>query len=99
MHIERNPHEGQIVKEIAEVSLVVERAAARPSFSPLFRYEADRGLVSTGNRPMRPSFRAADLNLPDFLLPVIDPTSLWKSVLRKALSLLRGFARLGNTGD
>lgn len=65
MHIERNPHEGQIVKEIAEVSLVVERTAARPSFSSLFRYEADRGLVSTGNRPMRPNFRAADLNLPE----------------------------------
>jgi len=65
MHIERNPHKGQIVKEIAEVSRVVERAAARPSFSSLFRYEVDRGLGSTGNRPMRPNFRAADLNLPE----------------------------------
>lgn len=65
MHIERSPKEGQIIKEIAEVSLVVERAAARPSFSPLFRYEADRGLLPTGNRPLRPGFRAADLNLPD----------------------------------
>jgi Flp pilus assembly CpaF family ATPase len=65
MHIERSPWEGQNVKEIAEVSRVVERAAARPSFSPLFRYEMERGLVSTGNRPMRPGFRAADLNLPD----------------------------------
>jgi Flp pilus assembly CpaF family ATPase len=65
VHIERNPREGQIVKEIAEVSLVVERTAARPSFSPLFHYEPDQGLVSTGNRPMRSGFRAADLNLPD----------------------------------
>jgi Flp pilus assembly CpaF family ATPase len=65
MHIERSPREGQVVKEIAEVSLVVERAAARPSFSPLFRYKVAEGLVSTGNRPMRPGFRAADLNLPD----------------------------------
>jgi preprotein translocase subunit SecA len=54
-----------IIQEIAEVSLVVERAAARPSFSPLFRYEANCGLRPTGNRPMRPGFRAADLNLPD----------------------------------
>jgi type IV secretory pathway ATPase VirB11/archaellum biosynthesis ATPase len=65
MHIERHPTEGQIIREIAEVSLVVERAAARPSFSPLFRYEAQRGLLPTGNRPMRRGFRAADLNLPD----------------------------------
>jgi len=65
LHIERSPKEGQIIKEIAEVSLVVERAAARPSFSPLFRYEADRGLRPTGNRPLRPGFRAAELNLPD----------------------------------
>jgi len=65
MHIERSPRLGQVVKEIAEVSLVVERAAARPSFSPLFRCERGRGLVSTGNRPMRSGFQAADLNLPD----------------------------------
>ena len=65
MHIERNPKEGQIIREIAEVSLVVERSAARPSFSSLFRYETNRGLLPTGNRPMRPGFRAADLNLPD----------------------------------
>lgn len=65
MHIERNPQQGQIVKEIAEVSRVVERAAARPSFSALFRHMAGQGLKSTGNRPMRPGFRAADLNLPE----------------------------------
>lgn len=65
MHIERSPKEGQIVREIVEVSLVVERAAARPSFSPLFRYETNNGLTPTGNRPMRPGFRAADLNLPE----------------------------------
>jgi type IV secretory pathway ATPase VirB11/archaellum biosynthesis ATPase len=65
MHIERNAREGQVIKGIAEVGVVVERAAARPSFSPLFRYERGRGLVSTGNRPMRVGFRTADLNLPD----------------------------------
>jgi Flp pilus assembly CpaF family ATPase len=65
MHIERNPKEGQIIREIAEVSAVVERSAARPSFSPLFRHETNRGLEPTGNRPMRSGFRAADLNLPD----------------------------------
>jgi Flp pilus assembly CpaF family ATPase len=63
MHIERSPREGQVVKQIVEVSRVVERAAARPSFSPLFRYDGDQGLLATGNRPMRPGFRAADMNL------------------------------------
>jgi Flp pilus assembly CpaF family ATPase len=65
VHIERSHQAGQIVREIAEVSPVVERAAARPTFTSLFRYEQGRGLVPTGNRPMRPSFRAADLNLPE----------------------------------
>jgi type IV secretory pathway ATPase VirB11/archaellum biosynthesis ATPase len=65
MHIERNPRHGQIVRDIAEVSSVVERSAARPSFSPLFRYEPGRGLVSTGNRPMRPGFRAGEISLPE----------------------------------
>jgi Flp pilus assembly CpaF family ATPase len=63
VYIERNPHQGQIVREIVEVSSIVERTAARPSFSPLFRFEQGRGLLPTGNRPMRPGFRAADLNL------------------------------------
>ncbi|MGD2156812.1 MAG: ATPase, T2SS/T4P/T4SS family, partial [Anaerolineales bacterium] len=65
MHIERSPREGQIVKEIVEVSPVVERSAARPSFSPLFRYESGRGPVPTGNRPMRPGFRAVEMSLPE----------------------------------
>jgi type IV secretory pathway ATPase VirB11/archaellum biosynthesis ATPase len=65
MHIERSPRTGQIVGEIAEVSLVVERTAARPSFSPLFRNQEGGGLMPTGNRPTRPNFRAADLNLPE----------------------------------
>jgi type IV secretory pathway ATPase VirB11/archaellum biosynthesis ATPase len=65
MHIERSPREGQVVKTIVEVSPVVERAAARPSFSPLFRYARGQGLVPTGNHPLRPGFRAADMNLPE----------------------------------
>lgn len=63
VYIERNPLHGQIVREIVEVSTIVERTAARPSFSPLFRFEQGKGLISTGNRPMRPGFRASDLNL------------------------------------
>ncbi len=65
VYIERNPQVGQIVREIVEVSPIVERTAGRPSFSPLFRFEPGKGLVPTGNRPMRPGFRASDLNLPE----------------------------------
>lgn len=67
MHIERNGREGQIVREIAEIASVVERAAARPAFNPLFKYQPGQGLLPTGNRPMRLGFRAADLNLPESL--------------------------------
>jgi len=63
VYIERNPQHGQIVREIVEVSPIVERTAGRPSFSPLFRFESGKGLLPTGNRPMRPGFRASDLNL------------------------------------
>jgi type IV secretory pathway ATPase VirB11/archaellum biosynthesis ATPase len=63
VYIERNPQVGQIVREIVEVSPIVERTAGRPSFSPLFRYEPGKGLLPTGNRPTRPGFRASDLNL------------------------------------
>ena len=65
VYIERNPRHGQIVREIVEVSQVVERTAGRPSFSPLFRFEPGKGLLPTGNRPMRPGFRAVDLNVPE----------------------------------
>jgi len=66
MHVERNAHDGQIVREIVEVSPVVERSAARPTISRLFVYDPEKGhLVPTGNQPMRPSFRARDLNLPE----------------------------------
>ena len=65
VYIERNHQHGQIVREIVEVSTIVERTAARPSFSPLFKYEAGKGLMPTGNRPMRPGFRANDLNIPE----------------------------------
>ena len=63
VYIERNPQHGQIVREIVEVSPIVERTAGRPSFSPLFRFESGKGLLPTGNRPMRPGFRASELNL------------------------------------
>jgi Flp pilus assembly CpaF family ATPase len=65
VYIERNPQHGQIVREIVEVSPIVERTAGRPSFSPLFRFDPTKGLVPTGNRPMRPGFRASDLDLPE----------------------------------
>lgn len=66
VYIERSPVHGQVVREIAEVSPVVERAAGRPSFSTLFKFDSARNtLVPTGNRPMRPGFRATDLNIPE----------------------------------
>jgi len=65
MHVERSPRLGQAVREIVEVVPVVERAAARPAFSPLFRHVDGQGLLPTGNRPARPGFRAAELNLPE----------------------------------
>lgn len=66
MHIERSPIYGQIVREIAEVSPIVERAASRPSFNPLFRFDTQsRVLVPTGNRPMRMGFQAANLGIPE----------------------------------
>jgi Flp pilus assembly CpaF family ATPase len=70
VYIERNPQHGQIVREIVEVSSIVERTAGRPSFSPLFRFEPGRGLLPTGNRPMRPGFRAVDLNIPESVFRV-----------------------------
>lgn len=71
VYIERNSQYGQIVREIVEVSPIVERTAARPSFSPLFRYEPGKGLLPTGNRPMRTGFRASDLNLPESFFKAI----------------------------
>jgi pilus assembly protein CpaF len=51
---------------VTEVQPMVERAAARPSFLPLFRFDPGRGeLLPTGYRPLRPGFRPADLNLPE----------------------------------
>lgn len=74
MHLERSPQYGQIVREIAEVSPVVERAASRPAFLPLFRFQPGQGLLSTGNRPQRPGFRVGELNLPEefFKLRISD---------------------------
>jgi Flp pilus assembly CpaF family ATPase len=67
VYIERSPQSGQLVREIVEVSAVVERSAGRPAFSALFKFDPAQGLVPTGNRPMRPGFRASDLNLPETL--------------------------------
>jgi len=66
VYLERGPRYGQVVREIVEVQPMVERAAARPSFLPLFRFDPERGeLLPTGYRPLRPGFRPADLNLPE----------------------------------
>jgi len=66
VYIERHPVHGQRVMEIAEVTPIVERTAARPSFNPLFRFDPQsETLQATGNRPMRPGFLPSDLNLPD----------------------------------
>jgi Flp pilus assembly CpaF family ATPase len=67
VHIERHPVEGQVVREIAEVSPVVERAAARPAFSQLFLRPLGGKLVPTGARPVRTGFRPEDLGLPESL--------------------------------
>jgi hypothetical protein len=72
VYIERNPQYGQIVREVVEVSAIVERTAARPSFSPLFKFEQGKGLIPTGNRPMRPGFRATDLNIPESIFKGIS---------------------------
>jgi len=71
VYIERNPHAGQVVREIVEVSPIVERAAGRPSFSPLFKFDPAKGLVPTGNRPMRPGFRASDIDLSESIFRAI----------------------------
>ena len=63
VYIERNAAEGQVIREIAEVSPVIERAAGRPSFTPLFRRSPGANLAPTGNRPVRPGFRTDDLGL------------------------------------
>jgi len=75
VYIERNSLYGQMAREIVEVSPVVERAAGRPAFSPLFRYDPARGeLLPTGNRPMRTGFTAPDLGLPEtiFVRPALS---------------------------
>ena len=65
-YIERHPVYGQRVMAIAEVTPIVERTAGRPSFNPLYRFdEQAQVLKPTGNRPMRPGFMPADLNLPE----------------------------------
>ena len=51
------------MREIVEVLPVVEHTAGRPSFSPLFRFDPEKGLLPTGNRPMRPGFLASSLGM------------------------------------
>jgi len=64
VYIERDYTYGQMVREIVEVSPIVEKSAGRPTFSPLFRFdEQSQRLQPTGNRPMRPGFRTGELNL------------------------------------
>jgi Flp pilus assembly CpaF family ATPase len=66
IHVERHVKHGQIVREIAEVYPVVEQVAARPAFNFLFKFDPEKNmLISTGNRPARPGFRAHELGLPD----------------------------------
>jgi Flp pilus assembly CpaF family ATPase len=66
VHMERDSQHGQIVREIAEVSAVVERSAKRPAITPLFRFSPeDNALQPTGNRPMRPGFRAHEIGVPE----------------------------------
>lgn len=66
VHIERSPRYGQVIRAIAEVAPIVERSAERPALSTIFTYDPAKDcLVPTGNRPMRPDFRASDLNLPE----------------------------------
>ena len=66
VHMERDSQYGQIVREIAEVSAVVERSAKRPAITPLFRFNPDaNGLQPTGNRPMRPGFQAHEIGIPE----------------------------------
>lgn len=66
IHIERSPQHGQVVREIVEVSPIVEKIAERPSFNPLFRFDTSRNiLVPTGNRPMRHGFQSAQLGIPE----------------------------------
>jgi type IV secretory pathway ATPase VirB11/archaellum biosynthesis ATPase len=66
VYIERSPAYGQVVHEIYEVSQIVERAANRPSFSALFRYDSRQGaLLPTGNRPIRTGYMPADLGIPE----------------------------------
>ncbi len=66
VHMERDSQYGQIVREIAEVSAVVERSAKRPAITPLFRFQPEsNGLQPTGNRPMRPGFRTHEIGVPE----------------------------------
>lgn len=65
VYIERNPGEGQVIREIAEVSPVIERAAGKPAFTPLFERPSGQPLSPTGNRPARPGYRTRELGLPD----------------------------------
>ena len=65
-YVERGHRYGQAVTEIVEVSPIVERSAGRPSFLPIFKFDPEkRALLATGNRPMRPGFRAMELGLPE----------------------------------
>lgn len=68
VYLERPLNRRQVASQILEVSRNVEPSAERPAFDPLFRYDEERdAIVPTGNRPMRPGFRANELGLPETL--------------------------------
>ena len=65
-YVERSSLYGQVVREIVEVYPIVEKAAGRPSFSVIFKFNPGKMmLLPTGNKPMRPGYRANELGLPD----------------------------------
>jgi Flp pilus assembly CpaF family ATPase len=66
IYVERHPEHGQVVREVLEVSPIVERAAGRPAFLPLFKYAPSEGaLLPTGHRPVRPGYRPVELGIPE----------------------------------
>src|SRR5512139_1408339 len=46
VYIERNPQHGQIVREIVEVSSIVERTAGRPAFNFLFKFDKEKNALA-----------------------------------------------------
>ena len=70
VYVERNGTTGQTIREIAEVSMVVEDKAGRPSLTHLFKSENGE-LRPTGSQPNRKGYRCADLGLPQEMFKTI----------------------------